>query len=184
MKKILLLILFLSLFSFSAVQMSFAQESPSPSPLSSPSIDYPLPYPGILPDNPLYFIKTLRDRIVSFFISDPLKKAQFDLLMSDVRLNSASYLFAKGESKYSLAETTESKGENYFYNALQMVQSAKQQGADVGDITSKLITAAKKHQEVISGLITKSSGDVKDRLSIDLQRAKDFEKTAQDLKPK
>jgi hypothetical protein len=42
--------------------------------------------------------------------------------MADVRLNAAQYLFAKGEEKYSLAETTISKGENYFYNSLVMVE--------------------------------------------------------------
>ena len=95
---------------------SYAQ-TPVASPSPSPIIDYPLPYPGILPDNPLYLMKALRDRVVSIVISDPLKKAQFDLLMADVRLNAAQYLFAKGEEKYSLAETTISKGENYFYNS-------------------------------------------------------------------
>ena len=182
MKKILLLLLIL--FSFSIAKTAFAQDNPSPSPVFSPNVDYPLPYPGILPDNPLYFIKALRDNVYSFFISDSLKKAQFDLLMSDVRVNAAVYLFAKGESKYSLAETTVSKGENYFYNSLQLVQGGKQQGMDVGDTTSKLITASKKYQEVITGLISKSSGDVKDRLTADLQRAKDFEKTAEGLKSK
>ncbi len=101
-------------------------------------------------------MKALRDRIVSFFISDPLKKAEFNLLMADVRLNAAQYLFAKGESKYSLAETTISKGENYFYNSLVMVNDAKQQGMRLNDFVPKLIIAAKKHQQVIKDLEAKS----------------------------
>src|SRR3989344_6985739 len=48
--------------------------------------EYTLPYPGILPDNLLYPIKVFRDRIVSFLISDPLKKAEFNLLQADKRL--------------------------------------------------------------------------------------------------
>jgi Domain of unknown function (DUF5667) len=183
MKKVLQSALFLILFSVFSFQTSFAQVAASPS-ATPVAVDYTLPYPGILPDNPLYFVKALRDQVVSFFISDPLKKAQFDLLMSDVRLNAATYLFAKGESKYSLAETTISKGENYFYNSLQQIQSAKQQGMDVNDTVSKLVTASMKHQEVITGLMPKTSGDVKQRLTIDLQRAKDLEKTAQGLKSK
>ena len=187
MRKLLLLALSITVLSLLSLRPITAQESSTPAPSISPSptpttIDYPLPYPGILTDNALYFVKTLRDRVVSFFISDPLKKAQFDLLMSDVRLNAASYLFAKDSSKYSLAETTISKGENYFYNSLQEIQNAKQQGMDVNDFNAKLIIASKKHQEVISSLLQKTSGDVKDRLVNDLKRSKDLEKTAENIK--
>ena len=161
---------------------SYAQE-PSSASTPSATVEYPLPYPGILPDNPLYFMKALRDRVVSFFIYDPLKKAEFDLLMADVRLNAAQYLFAKGESKYSLAETTISKGENYFYNSLIMVSEAKQQGMQVNDFVSKLIIASQKHQQVIKELESKSSSAIRDRLADDERRAKNFEIRATQIKP-
>jgi len=160
---------------------SYAQE-PSSASTPSATVEYPLPYPGILPDNPLYFMKALRDRVVSFFIYDPLKKAEFDLLMADVRLNAAQYLFAKGEGKYSLAETTISKGENYFYNSLVMVSDAKQQGMRLNDFVPKLIIAAKKHQQVIKDLKTKSPTLIRDRLAEDERRAKDFEIRAIQIK--
>ena len=191
MKKFLVLII-LSVNFFINLQNVYAAQALSSTPASSSNaasatpaatIDYPLPYPGILPDNPLYFMKALRDRAVSFFISNPLKKAEFNLLMADVRLNAAQSLFAKGENKYSLAETTISKGENYFYNALAMVNEAKQQGMQVNDFVSKLIIASQKHQQVIKELESKSSGTVKDRLADDEKRAKDFEIRATQLKP-
>jgi len=174
MKKFLVLII-LSVTFFINLQSIYAQDALIPTASPSPTIDYFLPYPGILPDNPLYFMKALRDKVVSFFISDPLKKAEFDLLMADVRLNAAQYLFAKGESKYSLAETTISKGENYFYNSLIMVNQAKQQGIQVNDFVSKLRTASQKHQQVIKELEGKSSSAIKDRLADDELRAKNFE---------
>ena len=182
MKKFLVLII-LSVTFFVNLQNVYAKDALSPTASPSPTIDYFLPYPGILPDNPLYFMKALRDKVVSFFITDPLKKAEFDLLMADVRLNAAQYLFAKGESKYSLAETTVSKGENYFYNSLIMVNQAKQQGMQVNDFVSKLATASRKHQQVIKELENKSSSAIKDRLADDEQRAKDFEIRATQIKP-
>lgn len=189
MKKFLVLII-LSVIFFINLQSVYRAEALSSTPASNAAsaapgatIDYPLPYPGILPDNPLYFMKALRDRVVSFFKFDPLKKAEFNLLMADVRLNAAQYLFAKGESKYSLAETTISKAENYFYNSLTMVTEAKQQGMQVNDFVSKLIIASQKHQQVIKELESKSSGAVKDRLANDEKRAKDFEIRATELKP-
>jgi cell fate (sporulation/competence/biofilm development) regulator YlbF (YheA/YmcA/DUF963 family) len=182
MKKFLVLII-LSVTFFVNLQSVYAKDALSPTASPSPTIDYFLPYPGILPDNPLYFMKALRDKVVSFFITDPLKKAEFDLLMADVRLNAAQYLFAKGESKYSLAETTVSKGENYFYNSLIMVNQAKQQGMQVNDFVSKLVTASRKHQQVIKELENKSSSPIKDRLADDEQRAKNFQTRATQIKP-
>lgn len=181
MKKFLVLII-LSVIFFINLQSVYAQDALTPTASPSPTIDYPLPYPGILPDNPLYFMKALRDKVVSFFISGPLKKAEFDLLMADVRLNAAQYLFVKGESKYSLAETTISKGENYFYNSLIMVSEAKQQGMQVNDFVSKLIIASQKYQQVIKELESKSSNAIRDRLAGDEQRAKNFEIRATQIK--
>ena len=181
MKKILVLII-LSITFFINFQSVYAQEVANPTISPSPTIDYPLPYPGILPDNPLYFMKALRDKVVSFFISDPLKKAEFDLLMADSRLNAAQYLFAKGEGKYSLAETTISKGENYFYNSLIMISEAKQQGMQVNDFVSKLIIAAQKHQQGIKEFEGKSPSAIKDRLAGDERRAKNFEIRANQIK--
>ena len=41
------------------------------------TVKYELPYPGILPDNPLYFLKQIRDWIMERLITDPLKKIEF-----------------------------------------------------------------------------------------------------------
>jgi hypothetical protein len=117
--------------------------------------DYTLPYPGILPDNPLYILKTVRDRLVGMLISDPVKKSAFDLLQADKRLQSGIYLIDKSKN-YLLAETTISKGENYFEDALSRISDAKKQGMDVNTIESNLANAAKKHQQVILGLLKKA----------------------------
>jgi len=177
-----LFLLILIFLVFLGTSKSFAQDKATSSSITT-NIEYALPYPGILPDNPLYFMKALRDRVVSFFISDVLKKAEFNLLMADVRLNAAQYLFAKGESKYSLAETTISKGENYFYNSLIKLNEAKQQGIFVNDLASKLIVASQKHQQVIKELENKSSGAIRERFVEDERRAKNFEIRATQVKP-
>ena len=44
---------------------------------------YNLPYPGLLPDNPLYITKIMRDKITDFLTRDNLKKAELYLLYSD-----------------------------------------------------------------------------------------------------
>lgn len=154
----------------------------SPSP--KPAIGYELAYPGLLPDSPLYFLKVARDRIASLLTSDPLKKAELDLLTSDKRLNSAVYLFKKGASKYALAEQTISKGENYFEDAIKQVELAKIQGLSVSNILPNLFLASQKHEEVIQSLINQTSGEIKDSLIIDEKRMQNLQQKVNALMSK
>src|SRR3990167_11468552 len=180
MKKLLFILIIFFIFLFSAAT-SFAKEtSKENTSVSTPSsvktIDYTLPYPGLLPDNPLYVLKAVRDRIVEVLISDPIKKANFELLQADKRLNECVSLFNKGEKKYALAETTISKGENYFEKGISEIEKAKKQGIVTLDVSQRFHLASLKHIEIIKGLINKSRGDIEQRLLLDEKRAEEFEK--------
>ena len=159
MKKIIVLFSFILLFFFLILGQSHAQEKMlikdemvSPTREVNKKVDYQLPYPGLLPDSPLYFSKVLRDAIVDFLISNPLKKADFYLLQADKRLNAGAYLFQTKKEKENMAESTISKGENYFEKAIAKANEAKNQGMDIKDITSRLLNSSKKHQEVLREL--------------------------------
>lgn len=177
MKKIVIFIVFLALLLFP--MHVFAQQESSQS--AKPQVDYTLPYPGLLPDSPLYFLRATRDRIISFLISDPLKKAEFDLLQADKRLNAGIYLSDK--KKYELAVTTISKGENYFENAIVKTKEAKKQGKTVGGIASNLYLSALKHQQVLKELQNKTKGNLKESFLQEEKRALEFEKKAKLLLP-
>lgn len=181
MKKTLLIFL-LTLLFLTASQKVFAQNiyiSTSPAVLH---VQYNLAYPGILPDSPLYFLKALRDNIANLFIMDPLKKADYDLLMADKRLGAADRLLDKG--KVDLAITTLSKSGNYFYLAIQQAANAKKQGEDVSAILSRLNVASLKHQQIISRMIQKSKGDARGILVASLKRVEDFQKSVEQLEAK
>jgi len=182
-KKILsfILILVVSYFSIPAV---FAQQAPeSTNSAKVEKQEYVLPYPGILPDSPLYFLKAIRDRIINFLISDPIKKTDFNLLQADKRLNEGIMLFAKGETKYNLAITTISKGENYFDEAIKQIVQARKQGKDINNITSRLYQSSFKHEEVIKQLENKVAGNVKQGLIVQEKRVKEFKKMVKALIP-
>lgn len=155
----------------------FAEEEVSPTPTP---VQYQLPYPGILPDNPLYPLKTIRDRIMIMLISDPLKKAEFDLNAADKRVSAGMYLFEKG--KVAEAETVISKGENYFEDALSKATEAKKQGMHTTEIVVKLLAASAKHAEVLRELTTKAKGEYKDKFTLLTKRAENLEKRASQLK--
>ena len=181
--KILTAILFLFLLSYVFAFSSFAQSAINTPgvPLATSdakfiNVSYDLPYPGILPDNPLYFLKALRDNLINVFISDTIKKANYDLLMADKRLTSADALI--GKKSYQLGITTLSKSGNYFDQAIQLTQQEKAQGADVKELLNKLYVASQKHQQVIY-LMAQKTKDRKTKFDLELLqvRAKNFQDT-------
>jgi|SRR3989338_11221392 len=180
MKKILILFFILP-FGFSvlpvfAAEATQAGETRESTKSASAQIIYELPYPGLLSDSPIYFIKALRDKVTELLISDPVKKAEFYLLTADKRLNEGVMLFDKGLSKYSLLESTISKGENYFEKGIGQLQLAQKQNIPIASLIQKYHLSSRKHQEVIKDLSGKSSGGDKAGLIQSQKRAEKFEK--------
>lgn len=151
--------------------------TPTPTPAM---IEYALPYPGILPGSPLYGVKMLRDRIMEFFISDHLKKANFYLLQADKRVSSSLMLFEKRDQE--LGQTTLSKAQNYLEKSLQKATAAKNSGKDVGDIFARIKNSATKQRQEIE-LLSKKSKEIEKKLKGDLIRVQKFEKRAEQLNP-
>ena len=106
-------------------------------------MQYALPYPGILPGHPLSGLKSIRDGIVNFLISNPLKKAEYELLQSDKKLQATVFLIEqKKEDKLVIATLV--GAENDFEQAIVKVQEAKKQGIETKSLTDKLSLANKK----------------------------------------
>lgn len=113
--------------------------------------EYLLPYPGILPDHPLYFLKQIRDGIMDRLIVDPLRKAEFHVLQADKRLNMGKLLVEQG--KGALAETTISKGEKYMERAMSGLSAFKSTGRPVpASLIDRLTRSMEKHVEVLGDL--------------------------------
>lgn len=169
MKKIKRNILLIAIVALTLIVVPvFAQTS-----IQSDQVNYNLPYPGILPDNPLYGLKAFRDRVIEFFISDPTKKAEFDLLQADKRLSVSIALFDKG--KKDLSENTVSKGENYFEDAIKNVKISQKEGTEIDpSLLSNLELSSKKHKEILEGFVQRTDNGLKNKFSKDLQRANQF----------
>jgi|SRR3989344_6689916 len=135
---------------FSSFQKSFAKEenSSQSASLTPVPVEYQLPYPGLLPDSPLYIIKIARDRIIGILISDSLKKAEFNLLQSDKRINASFYLSLKPYKKEELIISTFSKGENYFEKSISEIKKARSQGMETKDVSQRALLAVRKYQEI------------------------------------
>lgn len=127
-------------------------------------IIYELPYPGMLPDNPLYFLKNTRDRILELTTRENLKKAHLYLLFSDKKTAMALNLVQKG--KEQLAVKTLSMAEEDFLKLKEMITTAKKQGvsADIG-FKSQIKLSNQKHKEIIESMLKELSKDQTDSLN-------------------
>lgn len=147
----------------------------------SKKVEYALPYPGILPDNPLYIIKAARDRIMDFLIVDPVRKAEFYVLQADKRLVMTTMLLDKVNAV--LAETTLSKGETYMEKAVSTVVNYKAGGKEVpGYLVEHLTLSLAKHGEVLSERLETAAEPAKTFLSAALEKVKTLETQAEKVK--
>ena len=115
------------------------------------AVDYYLPYPGILPDHPLYWLKMIRDRIQLWLVTGDLAKAEKYLLYADKRLG-AGWALVDG-NKVDLGIATLTKAEKYLEKAI--LTAAKLGKGKELIFKSRLEKATMKHQQVLLMLIEK-----------------------------
>lgn len=127
--------------------------------------EYSLPWPGVLPDNKLYKLKVLRNKIIEKMIISPTKKIEFDLLMADKTIYASELLANKGE--IALAKDTALKGENYYSVLVQDYNNALLQKKNVSpELDSKITQAAIKHQQIFKKLENKVNNEDKEVFQI------------------
>lgn len=140
-------------------------------------VEYELTYPGMLPDNPFYILKVIRDGIVKMLINDPLKRAQFSLLNSDKRMYAGSMLVERGKDK--LALETIAKSNNYLDDALTSIKDAQKQNQKSMDIKPFLLqmkASAQKHEEMMEDMDPNIDNSLKKGYAVQKQRMQIAEK--------
>ena len=103
MKRILIsiVIVFFSIFLFPAFYSITQSQSLD---IEKQEVIYELPYPGLLPDHPLYFIKSMRDKFLIFTTRDNQKKARLYLHLSDKHMSASLALVEKGKELLAVGE--------------------------------------------------------------------------------
>lgn len=138
------------------------------------SIDYLLAYPGkIHPDNPLWYLKVVRDKMWYILTFNQDKKAELNLLFADKRLNSARELFNK--LKPDLGFSTLTKSSKYLEKAIP-------KDTDDAVYLNKLATASLKHREVIENeILPIAPEDLRPKVIIMSNYSKETYKKVRDL---
>ena len=139
-----------SFFSF----LVLAKESTPTSATASP-VDYTLPYPGLLPDHPLFFVKQLRDKILLLLITNQNRRVEFYQLMADKYVNMA--VFLAQEKKATLAVSTLDQAVGYVKSTQAEVGKLPPTRSDeVGNLKHRFELSLQKYPEVL----TKEAGGV------------------------
>lgn len=169
-----LLLIFSLFFGISSAKnAAFAQEQNS-------ITEYDLPFPGILPDNPFYKLKVLRDKLSVFFISDPLKRTDYYLLQADKGILATAMLIDK--NKVKLAEETALKAENNV--TLLTFELKRVSERPSNELFAKLETASKKHREVLATLINRVPSESKKVFTTVINFSKTNSQTIEKLRNK
>jgi len=137
------------LFSLIIFYSLLLTEQVSAQPPATPTpVDYQLPYPGILPDHPLYTFKKLRDWLLITFNRHPLKKAELYLLFSDKKIGMSDLLLEKRKLELAVDILVESQSD--ILKSASILPSLTQKSMLPAGLPDKIELATKKHKEIIN----------------------------------
>jgi hypothetical protein len=141
--------------------MQIVAENEDMNASSAPSVsEYALPYPGILPDHPLYVFKKLRDQILERLISDPVRKMEFYMLQADKGVNTAVFLAAKQQDTLADASLVQAQGS--LRKALDLAKELKEQKREVPPhMVERFGNALAKYETVMMEMAATSSEERK-----------------------
>lgn len=144
MKRAFLIIIFLALVSFTGIVLAQTTE---------------LPDPGILPDNPFYFLKSFFEEMGTFFTIGELAKTERFLNLAEKRLAEAKALAEKGKSE--VAERTMNRYREQLGWALTKAEQARMKGLNTDEILTKVSEATLRHQSVLIDVYERVSEQAK-----------------------
>lgn len=150
--------------SYAAAELKFTVSvTPVPIITPQPKIEYFLPYPGILPDSPLYKIKMVRDKVWLWLTTDVVRKAELFLLYADKRIGAGRVLIEGNQVPLGISTLT--KGVKYLERAIEQTKEAKTKGKKVDSLERNIKNASLKYEEILVGLSEKVNPDGKTALN-------------------
>ncbi len=144
--------------------------------------DTELPYPGLLPDSPIYFLKSARDKVIGYFIFGEDKKALYALTLADKRLSEAKALFDKGEDGLASVTAEQAGVENE--NAQEHLVKAEVEEKNVTAIIEKLAANSARQQAVLARILEKAPEQAKAAIEHAMEMSKRGLTKAQEMQIK
>lgn len=109
--------------------------------------------PGMLPDHPMYFIKSMSESIGTFFTFGEVNKAERALQLAEKRLAEARALAADGKPEEA-AKAVE-RYQAQLDRALTRAKQAQANGDDADEVLTDVSEATPRHQAVLAEVYEK-----------------------------
>ncbi len=125
-------------------------------------------YPGMLPDNPLYFLKDLRYKVQGLFVFGDENKTAWYLKLADKKLAEARALTEKNET--NLAAKSAAEGSEMSQKAQDSIKQMNTAGKDTTVLITKLRQNSERQQAVLTKVLEKvplsAKGAISNALSV------------------
>lgn len=151
-----------SLFEISGVKYAYSGKPGNylPNPATGKNVVYDLPYPGkVLPGNPLWPIKVLRDRTEFHFAGSIEDKSKTALDLADKRLSMSLKLWNEGEVSNSIE--TAQKAVGYLVTSSIYARNAEENGVDVHDLVRLIVLSSLKHRQILETMLSEAPEDAR-----------------------
>lgn len=158
------------LFAFLVVSLSgvYAQRrlspSPSPSPTIAPVNSYELFWPitaGRVMGESLYFLKSFKEDLRELLIFSELKKADYNITLSEKRTVEAEKLFI-ARKDYSNAKNSLDVAQLKREKALELIQRVEKKGRDVENSKNRMTRSLENQRALLHYIATQLPEDQKD----------------------
>lgn len=110
-------------------------------------VNYYLPYPGMLPDHPLYWVKMVRDKLREYVLFRLERKVEYWAFLADKRIGAGKVLMEGGKGEKGVV--TYRKASGYLKKAVTGVEELVSEGVETGALTNKIEQATLKYIEVL-----------------------------------
>lgn len=136
--------------------------------------------PGLLPNHPLYFLKTLSENIGTFFTFGQINRVNRQMFLAERRLAEAELLLAQGETER--AEKMMNRYQKRFARALVLLERAKEDGQNTDEAMVKIAEKTLRHQMVLSRVYNQVPEQAKDAIRQAMENSlRDYERTIETI---
>lgn len=111
------------------------------------SYSYNIPEVSMLPSNPLYGFKRVRDYLWTMLASGPINKSKITLLIADKKISEAKSLAAGSQLRYALESATEAL--NQLKYAHKLVSSVQIETDELRQLDTRIYEAGLAYKEII-----------------------------------
>ena len=160
-RKIFLFLALFFLFSLilaAGVKGKEQVATPAPEEINSFELFWPI-VAGKTEGDSLYQLKLFKENLREFLIPSSIKKADYNIVLSEKRLVEAEKLLMS--SRIDLAKKTLEKATFRRQKALSLYEKAKNSGAGISDLSAHFITSFEKQRSLLLYLSSKTQEEGK-----------------------